>query len=283
MMRALVAGATGYLGGHLVGELKQRGVWVRALCRKPEQRKALKAIADDTWLGEVTAPRTLSGITAGIDTLFSTIGITRQKDGLTYEEVDHQGNLNILREAIRGDVERFLYVSVLHGRRLRQLRIVDAKERFVDALREAPIRSCVMRPTGFFSDMGEFLTMARKGAVLVFGDGSGRMNPISGRDLAKVCVDGLLSGENDIEAGGPQIYTQDEVAALAFAALGKPRRVVRVPRWMAKAGGKLLRLTTPLSVYGPMELFLTLATEDVVAPPYGSDQLDDYFRSLAQS
>ena len=37
MSRILVAGATGYLGKHVVAALKARGHWVRALARRPEK------------------------------------------------------------------------------------------------------------------------------------------------------------------------------------------------------------------------------------------------------
>ncbi|MDD2346469.1 MAG: hypothetical protein PHY85_10055 [Bacteroidales bacterium] len=46
---------------------------------------------DDFFVGEITKPQTLIGIAENIDWVFSTIGITRQKDGLTYMDVDYQG------------------------------------------------------------------------------------------------------------------------------------------------------------------------------------------------
>ncbi len=39
MKKVLVAGATGYLGKHIVNELKSRGYWVRVLIRKESQKK----------------------------------------------------------------------------------------------------------------------------------------------------------------------------------------------------------------------------------------------------
>ena len=37
--RVLAAGATGYLGRHVVQELKARGHWARALVRRPNRRR----------------------------------------------------------------------------------------------------------------------------------------------------------------------------------------------------------------------------------------------------
>ncbi|WP_304144931.1 NAD(P)H-binding protein [Mesoflavibacter zeaxanthinifaciens] len=48
---------------------------------------------------EVTKPETLRDICEGIDTVISTVGITKQKDDLTYMDVDYQANINLLAEA----------------------------------------------------------------------------------------------------------------------------------------------------------------------------------------
>ena len=154
MKRVLVAGATGYLGSELVKSLHGRGVRVRALVRKEQQKAALEAWVDEFGVAQATKPETLEGIAEGVDAVFSSLGITRQKDGLSYEDVDYQANLTLLREAENSGVESFLYVSVLRGEELRgKVRLVEAKERFVDALKASPIQHCIIRPTGFFSDM----------------------------------------------------------------------------------------------------------------------------------
>ena len=54
MRRVLVAGATGYLGGFVVRELKTRGYFVRALARSPEKLEHLRDSVDEVVVGEVT-------------------------------------------------------------------------------------------------------------------------------------------------------------------------------------------------------------------------------------
>ena len=88
MERVLVAGATGYLGGFVVREFKARGHFVRALARAPEKLDRLQGSLDEIVEGEVTRPETLGHICDGIDVVFSSIGITSQKDGLTFRDVD---------------------------------------------------------------------------------------------------------------------------------------------------------------------------------------------------
>ncbi len=158
--KVLVAGATGYLGQYLVKELKKRGCWVRVLIRKEAQKEKFKDV-DDFFVGQITEPNSLKGITNNIDWVFSTVGITRQKDGLTYMDVDYQGNSNLLKEALKDKVEAFQYISAINGDKLRHLKIFEAKERFVDELKKSGINYCVLRPNGFFSDMKDFLKMAK--------------------------------------------------------------------------------------------------------------------------
>ena len=82
MKKILVAGATGYLGRNVVKTLKDRGFWVRALGRTEAKLDPIKEFADELVIGEVTNPDSLYGLCDGIDVVFSSVGITRQKDGL---------------------------------------------------------------------------------------------------------------------------------------------------------------------------------------------------------
>ena len=97
--RILVAGATGYLGGFAAGEFKSRGHYVRALARSPQKLDHMKKEIDEIVKGKITDPESIKGICAGIDVVFSSVGITSQKDNLTFKDVDYQGNKNLLEIA----------------------------------------------------------------------------------------------------------------------------------------------------------------------------------------
>ena len=115
---------------------------------------------------EVTQPNTLQGVCKGVHKVISSVGITRQKDGLTYEQVDFQANKNLLDEALREGVRKFIYVSVFKGEAMRHIAIGAAKERFVDTLKASGLDYCIIRPSGFYSDMAVFLKMAKKDNML---------------------------------------------------------------------------------------------------------------------
>lgn len=278
MTHVVVAGATGYLGRHLVAAFLARGFTVSALVRPgskagfPEEVKVLR--------GEATRIETLDGLLSGADLVISALGLTRQADRLSYEDVDYQANLNLLTAAQAENVQRFAYVHVLTRGKMKSELIV-AKSRFVTALQAAPIPSLIIRPGGYFSDLAEVLSMAKSGRVWLVGDGDVRLNPIHGADLAAAIVDAVERGESDVEIGGPEVLSMHEIAALAFAALGRPAKVWCLPRWVMRVALAILKPLSARHVWGPLEFFLAASSHDMIAPAHGDRRLGAFFRELA--
>src|SRR5687767_15900664 len=136
-MRVLVAGASGHLGRALVAELRGRGHETRALVRD----RGRAPDADEVVVADAaTVP--LDDALAGIATVFSALGGTSRVDRgprTSFAKLDTVPNLNLLRAAERLRVERFGYVTVLNGDRLRDNPYADAHEQVVDALRASPV------------------------------------------------------------------------------------------------------------------------------------------------
>lgn len=283
MKKVLVAGATGYLGQFVVKALKSKGYWTRALGRSAAKLAPVEEYADELFIGEATDPASLSGLCDDIDIVFSSVGITRQKDGLTYNDVDYQGNRNLLTVAEASGVSKFMYVHVLHAEKLQHIAMIQAKQAFVDELRQSALDATVICPTGFFSDMEEFLKMARAGRVYLFGDGANRINPIHGADLAEVCVDALVRREQQLDVGGPDVFTYREIAELAFDVLQKPKKIMCVPQRLVAGAVAALRWVVPVRAYGPLQFLTAVMTMDVVAEPVGRRHLADHFRQRARA
>ncbi|MEA3406305.1 MAG: SDR family oxidoreductase [Pseudomonadota bacterium] len=279
-MNILLAGATGYLGTYITDRLQSQLFNYKVIVRNPDT--LIKKGIDPTRIikAELTNPTTLENCCEEIDAVISTVGITRQKEGLTYMDVDYQANLNLLNEALKSGVKKFIYVSVLNGKRLRHLKICDAKERFVEKLEESGIEYCVIRPNGFFSDLSDFYNMAKKGKVYLFGDGEFKSNPIHGKDLAEFCLKAIGRSEKELEVGGPQTVTHNEMAEMAFEVVGNTPKIIHIPncvRWLIL---KTVRLLTCSKVYGPIEFFMTVMAMDMIAPEYGKHTLKQHFEHL---
>lgn len=275
--KIIVAGGTGYLGGHIIEKLKAISHPFSAIARTPKKLYDLGLNPHEIITAEVTEPKSLIGRLGEAHTVISTVGITRQKDGLSYMDVDYQANVNLLQEAIKAGVKKFVYVSVLNGQHHRDLKILEAKEKFVDLLKSSGLDYIVVRPNGFFSDMADFLEMALGGRVYLFGDGNKKVNPMHGADLANVILDELYQANVEIEVGGPDILTHNEIAELALTLFAKRKRITHLPDWMRRATIGLLRSLTSPKFYGPYEFFLTMMAEDQIAPRYGVRRLSAHF------
>ena len=89
----LVAGATGYIGKFAVEAFTRRGFRVRALTRSEERLRepgpfTAPGIGPDdvdvVFVGALNETATLDGLMDGVDVVFSSVGISRQRDGLTF-------------------------------------------------------------------------------------------------------------------------------------------------------------------------------------------------------
>jgi uncharacterized protein YbjT (DUF2867 family) len=282
MENILLAGATGYLGRYILRELKAWEIPTIALARHPvilghADPKTIRVIK-----AEVTRPESIAGVCKGVDTVISTIGVTRLQDGFSYLDVDYQANLNLLREAQQSGVRKFVYVSVIDGDKFSHLAITSAKEKFVDELKNSGLEYTVIRPNGFYSDMLEFLKLAQKGRIYLFGDGELKLNPIHGADLAEICVRAISEKSREIIVGGPDILTQNEIAGMAFSALGKPPAIVYLPDVIRRTLLSIIQLFRLSETIGQIEFFLTMIGRDTIAPRYGTRRLQNFYEREVQ-
>ncbi len=282
MPTVLVAGATGYLGRHLVATYLDRGWTVRALVRDAGRARRLLPAAATLVEAEATRPDTLTGCMAGCDLVVSALGLTRQKDGLSPWDVDFQANANLLDAALAARVPQFAYVHVLNADRMAGVPLIDAKAAFVARLRASPIAATVIEPTRYFSDMADLFEMARGGRVWLFGGGDTRLNPIHGADLAEASADAIAAALPRAAIGGPEVFTLNGIAQLAATALGRPARVTHLPDGLRRAALAVIPRVLPVARSAPLTFFLSAMAEDMVAPRHGTRRLGDHFAALAQ-
>lgn len=283
----LIAGATGYLGRYLTLALRTAGWRVRVLVRDasklakdgPALSPPVEAHVNEVWKGDVTDPSTLRGSCTGVDVVVSTVSLMSDTGPLTWDDVDYRGNRNLLNEARAAGVDKMCYVSVYNADRMMDIPMVRAHEAFVVDLVASGLGYTVVRPTGYYSDMGTILDMAKRGRIYLLGNGRNSGNPIHGADLADFCVEKLDGESGCFDLGGPEMLTMEEIAMLAFRAIGQPARITRVPVPVASAG---------VSLYGLFNrkradlgrFFVRSSSLDFRAPVYGGRRLADYFRQL---
>ncbi len=283
--KILIVGATGYLGRHLVMALqKQQGDFV-ALARNGRKLRDMGLSAAQVLQAQVTDASSLTGCCKGIDVVISCLGITRQKDGLGYMDVDYQANINVLEEAEKSGVKAFIYISAFNAPQFQTVRLLYAKEQFAQRLLGSQLlEPCVIRPNGFYSDIEAVYNMVKSGRAYLFGSNDIRFNPIHGEDLAQYCIKAMIpvlnkESKRELAVGGSEILTSKEITSLAFQALNKPEKIVYLPDWIRRFLLSVVK-RLPEKVGGAAEFFLTVSAQDMVAPPYGKHSLFSYFKQL---
>ncbi|NTU58460.1 MAG: SDR family oxidoreductase [Chlorobiaceae bacterium] len=288
MTKILVAGSTGYIGRYVVEELKGRGYWVRALVRNPDKIKtqgahlepSLENLADEFFIGDATKLDSIAEVCNGVDVVFSSLGMTRPDFVHSSFDVDYKANLNLLRLAQKAKVKKFVYISVFNAQKMMEIENIQAHEKFVDELRASGLEYAVVRPTGYFSDMAQFIAMARNGVMLSLGDGDKKSNPIHGADLAKVCVDAIEGSALEIEVGGPETFTYREVAEMAADVVNKKPFTVSLPLWLADGVAAVTGFINR-DIHDIALFATTVSRNDTVAPAYGTHRLRDFFEQMA--
>jgi uncharacterized protein YbjT (DUF2867 family) len=281
----LLAGATGALGRHVTEALAARGWTVRALARSAARAHEVKGVAE-VHVGNALDRSTLVGAFEGVSVVFSCVGASLDPSPLrgrsSYLSVDLPANVNLIEEARRAGIERFVYVSLHHDEPMRRsLRYVEAHARVEDHLRASGLDARVLRPTGFFSAFAKLFDLARRGPVPLFGDGQARSNPIHDADLAEACAD-AVEGKTPatFALGGPDILTRRQMLELAFEALHTPLRTFAMPLALVDTLCTWMRPFFPRT--SDITRFVTyVSTHDCIAPTYGSRTLAAYYRQRA--
>jgi nucleoside-diphosphate-sugar epimerase len=111
-MKALVTGATGFLGSHIVERLMQRGDDVRALVRASSDTRLLREWGVELVNGDVTQPDSLTAAMSGIEAVYHTAAMVSEWDPWRdFQTVTIDGTRNVLRAAAAAGAPRFLHVS----------------------------------------------------------------------------------------------------------------------------------------------------------------------------
>lgn len=284
--RVLIAGGTGYIGGRVLEVLQQQGFWVRALCRDPSRLRQPDR-CQEIFVGQATRPETLQDLCQGIDVVFSSIGTRSFARKPTIWEVDYQANLNLLEAAQQSGVKHFIFVSVVRGAEMARLSpIAQAREKVVQALQGSGLDYTVFAPTGFFNDMAEFFFAAQKrGTIRLFGDGNGRINPLSGLDFGEAVARVIVQPEpnNTVrEIGGCQTFTHRQIAELAFQALHQTPHIQTLSPGLVSLMATLIRPFN-YNAYALFKFFEFIArTPDATGQAIGWRHLEDFFANLAQ-
>ena len=256
----LVTGGTGFVGGHVVHELRGRDLPVRCLVRDLRRGAKLAAWGCELVEGDVTNGESLRGALAGVDTVIHLVGI-RQGRREQFQRVMVEGTRDLLAAANAVGVRRFVHMSAL-GTSEETKELVPyygAKWENEKQVQGSGLPYVIFRPSFVFGPDGGILPTFVKLAKLtpvtpIIGSGRQRIQPIWADDLAKFFGDAV--GRDDVadrvfELGGPEVVSWNEFWQRLRAALGIRRRpIAHIPI-------RLMRINALLTERLPGDIPLT--------------------------
>jgi NADH dehydrogenase len=239
-----IAGASGFVGGHLVDYLIAKGHRVGCLARSDKAKKSLSAKGAEIISGDITYPGTLSGILTPDDFIVHLVGIIAEKGNATFEAVHHKGTANLVAEAKRAGVRHFFYQSALGADKDSWSGYLRTKAEAEEILKQSGLRHTIFRPSliigpwdGFTKKLVEMLKLSP--ILPVPGEGSARFQPLYIKDwlacLGKV-IEKPGAYVSTYEIGGPEHLSYREMVEKLSKALGQNRPTFKIPMGIMRFG-----------------------------------------------
>ncbi|HVA45294.1 MAG TPA: NAD-dependent epimerase/dehydratase family protein [Pirellulales bacterium] len=268
-MKALVTGANGFIGEHLVRALLEHGGDVRAMVRREAAGEALRTLGAQVVLGDVTQADSLSPAIDGVDAVFHLAGLVKTLRNEEFFKVNEGGTRNIAQSCARRPTPPVLVVvSSLaaagptpddhprterdppepvsnYGRSKRAAEL--AAQEWADRLPVTIVRPPVVFGEGDMNTWLLFQPIARHGVHAVPGLKPRRVSLVHADDLAQALWLAAGRGKRAIKGDGAQGHyfvagdwdpDYDELGRLIGDAVGRQRvLVLHTPDWIGCCAG----------------------------------------------
>ncbi len=258
--RALVTGATGFVGSHVAGAWVDAGYDVRCTVRATSDTRWLEGLDVESMEWDVRDSDGLKAALRDIDTVVHVAGVTRAPRRPDYFEVNATGSARLAEAAAKVGVSRFVLVSSLAARGPDGgdgpvSAYGESKRRGEELVRlfEGKMDIVVLRPGGIYgprdSDLFPLFEMAGKG-WLVAPAGSPPLQPVYVSDVARLTV---AAGTGEYAGLGPYPVAEEgeyrwrEVREGLASALGRRVRLVWLPKMVFISAGVIVETVARLT------------------------------------
>ena len=246
-MKILVTGGTGVVGEAAVTALTGRGHKVRLLSRKASDDARQWPEHVEAHDGNVGDAASVRGSADGCDLVLHVAGIVdEQPPEITFEKVNIGGTRNMVQEAERAGVRRFIHVSSLGADR-GESDYHRSKRRAEEIVQKFDGEWLILRPGNVYGPGDEVISLLLKmvrtlPAVPVIDGGDDPFQPIWAEDLgaaiAVACEQRGLT-ERVLELAGPERTTMNDVIQRLSRITDRSPIRIPVPGFLAEWGTKL--------------------------------------------
>lgn len=235
-MNILVCGARGFIGGHIVRELRARGHSVReGIAPAVDFSRHLETSA---WLPHI----------AGVDAVINAVGVLRDSRARPLHAVHHLAPAALFEACAQQGVRRIIHVSAL-GIDANSTLYARSKLAAEEVLRrlhgQGRLAPTILRPSIVFGRGGAsselFMRLARMPVLLLPGAAlRARVQPLVVQDLAAVAA-ALVEADTplQLECVGPQQLALADFVGSLRAQLGRSAaRVVPMSGWLSRLSAR---------------------------------------------
>jgi uncharacterized protein YbjT (DUF2867 family) len=246
-MKILVTGASGFIGNNTVRRLTEAGKPVRAVVRNVERAKrrlADKADKVEIVEGDVTDRKSMLPLMKDVTVVVHLVAIALEKRGMTYEEVNYKGTVNVVEAANQEGVRRFINMSQNGADSSLPYRFLKSKGMAQDYVARFASNWTALRPSSVFGPQDEFFNsiarLLRLTPVIfpLIGGGTAEFQPISVYDVAEAIVRSIDDDSTigkELSLGGPEVLTLGEIERRIIKTLDARRLLFPAPTWLLRA------------------------------------------------
>ncbi|HWH43332.1 MAG TPA: NAD(P)H-binding protein [Thermoleophilaceae bacterium] len=274
--RALVTGATGFVGGRLAARLAGGGWDVRCLVRSRERAASLERDGFDLHEGDALKPETLRGMGEGVEVAYYLIHAMGRGGDASFEEREREAAEAFARTAKDEGVGRVVYLGGLgDSPQSKHLRSRHQTARLLEA--EGPpltyFRAGMVVGAGSESYRTLRYLVQRLPAMIAPAWLRNRTQPIGIDDVLcyLAAAPDVEASAREVQIGGPDVVTYGDMLDHMAEALGKrPRPKIPVPLLTPWLSSLWIGLVTPVDAAVARPLVEGLATDTVVTDPSGA-------------
>lgn len=252
----VVTGGSGYVGSHIVRRLALHGIPVRALVRSRQrtlQEGRLEGLDVELAEADVINVDSMRPAFANAEAVIHTVAIAVESEGITYEEINTMGTVNVLQAAQDAGIRRFINLSQLGADSALPYRFLASKGRAQEYVARSNTDWTAFRPSVIWGPEDEFAnTFARLIPItpIIFPnvDEKARFQPVWVEDLVTCILKSLKDTSTyskEFEIGGPEILTLEEIERRIMEAIGARRFMIPFPKSLLKTTVGLMEKALP--------------------------------------
>jgi uncharacterized protein YbjT (DUF2867 family) len=251
-----VFGGTGFIGRYLIDQLADLGVIVRVATRSTASGYFLRTAGN---VGQVVPvicnlhdDASVQKAIQGSDWVINLVGTLNDASGKnSFDKLHQEFPERLARIATAQNVKRFVHISALGASTQSDSHYAQSKAKGEQSILAYFPEATILRPSIVYGPEDRFFNFFAKMATIspvlpLIGGGTTKFQPVYVGDIVKAIIAALKQPTEKVqgkifELGGDETYSFKELMETMFTYTGNPRRLMRIPFFIAKIQGAVFQ------------------------------------------